>query len=169
VSGGSSPDNDGTGWHRQTARVRQARRRGARRRNQWWNPLKWTAGSNLVDVGRSAVHAIAVDCRRGQLRAGLGLAGPEAAVKACGVTVARLQGKSWAPIPSNGHMVNVGTNAESPFLPPSQGGSGTAHRQRTARHWDGVLVVVRAQESCAHGEGGQPVRSGRAGRSGGRR
>ena len=29
-SGGSSPDNDGTGRHRQTARVRQARRRGVR-------------------------------------------------------------------------------------------------------------------------------------------
>ena len=46
-----------TGRHCQTARVRQARRRGVRRRNQWWNPLKWTAGSNLVDVGRSAVRA----------------------------------------------------------------------------------------------------------------
>ena len=28
--GGSSPDNDGTGRHRQTARVRQARRKGVR-------------------------------------------------------------------------------------------------------------------------------------------
>ena len=52
-------------------------------------------------------------------------------MKACGVAVARLQGKSWAPIPSNGHMVNVGTNAVSPFLPLSQGGSGYAHCQRT--------------------------------------
>ncbi len=25
--------------------------------NQWWNPRKCGAGSNLVDVGRTAVHA----------------------------------------------------------------------------------------------------------------
>ena len=27
------------------------------RRNQWWNPLKRSTGSNLADVGRTAVHA----------------------------------------------------------------------------------------------------------------
>jgi hypothetical protein len=67
-------------------------------RNQWWNPLKWNVGSNLVDQGRSAVRV-----RRsfgGQLPFGLGLADREATTKACGVVVARLQGKSWAPIPS---------------------------------------------------------------------
>ena len=37
---GSSPDNDGTGRHRQTARARQARRKGVTRVNQWLNPLK---------------------------------------------------------------------------------------------------------------------------------
>ena len=37
---GSSPDNDGTGRHCQTARVRQARREGVARANQWLNPLK---------------------------------------------------------------------------------------------------------------------------------
>jgi hypothetical protein len=54
---GSSPDNDGTDRHRQTIRVRQARRRGTTQVNQWLNPLKEAAGSNLVDVGRTAVHA----------------------------------------------------------------------------------------------------------------
>jgi hypothetical protein len=67
-------------------------------RNQWWNPLKWNVGSNLVDVGRSAVHAL--DVFGSDFRVGLGLAGREATTKACGVVVARLQGKSWAPIPS---------------------------------------------------------------------
>jgi hypothetical protein len=38
-AGGSSPDNDGTGWYRQTAWVRQARREGAVRADQWVNPL----------------------------------------------------------------------------------------------------------------------------------
>ena len=87
-----------------TGRVGTARRLGPGKqdgevhecRNQWWNPLKWNVGSNLVDLGRSAVRA----CGGGQLRVGPGLAGPEATTKVCGVVVARLQGKSWAPIPS---------------------------------------------------------------------
>ena len=55
-SGRSSPDNDGTGRHRQTIRARQARRNGASRLNQWWNPLKReTPAPNLVDLGRAAV------------------------------------------------------------------------------------------------------------------
>jgi hypothetical protein len=56
-AGGSGPDNDGTGRHRQTARVRQARREGVARANQWSNPLKRGSGSNLADVGRDAAHA----------------------------------------------------------------------------------------------------------------
>ena len=90
-------------------------------------------------------------------------------MKVCGVVVARLQGKSWAPIPSNGHVVNVGTIVESPTLPASQAGGGKAHRQLMARRWDGALVVVRGRESRSHGEGGQQVRSDRSGTSGGRR
>ncbi|PZS18629.1 MAG: hypothetical protein DLM54_08045 [Acidimicrobiales bacterium] len=67
-------------------------------RNQWWNPLKSVTGSNLVDLGRAAVHAHFV----GRLRPSDVMADEEATVKVCGVTVARLQGKSWAPTPSNG-------------------------------------------------------------------
>jgi hypothetical protein len=37
------------------------------------------------------------------------VAGREATVNACGVVVVMLQGHSWAPTPSNGSMVNVGT------------------------------------------------------------
>lgn len=54
---GSSPDNDGTGRHYQTARVGQARRRGVARMNQWLNPLKRGTGSNLADMGRAAAGA----------------------------------------------------------------------------------------------------------------
>jgi hypothetical protein len=59
-AGGSSPDNDGTGRYRQTVWVRQARREGVARANQWSNPLKRGIGSNLADVGRGAVHACPV-------------------------------------------------------------------------------------------------------------
>jgi hypothetical protein len=110
-----------------------------------------------------------VDGDGGQLRVGLGLAGSEATVKICGVVVARLQGKSWAPIPSNGHVVNVGTVIESPSLPVSLIGSGKAHRPLTARWWGGALVVVRGRESRSHGQGEQQVRSNRVGTSGARR
>jgi hypothetical protein len=59
-AGGSSPDNAGTGRYCQMARVRQARREGVARANQWLNPLKRGIGSNLVDVGRDAAHACPV-------------------------------------------------------------------------------------------------------------
>jgi hypothetical protein len=67
--------------------------------NQWLNPLKRDAGSNLVDVGRSAARTVRDGCGR-ELRSRSNAAGGEAARKACGVLVAMLQGKSWAPIPS---------------------------------------------------------------------
>ena len=95
--GESSPDNDGTGRYCQTAWVRQARREGAARANQWSNPLKRGIGSNLADVGRDAVHA-----GPGGLATPWPyfVAGAEAMRKVCGVLMARLQGKSWAPPPS---------------------------------------------------------------------
>lgn len=127
-----------------------------RRLETWW-----------IRAGQQCVPVVGDD--GGQLRVGLGLAVPEATVNVCGVAVARLQGKSWAPIPSNGQVVNVGTIVESPSLPDGQSGSGKARRQLMARRWDGALVVVRGRESRSHGEGGQQVRSDRAGTSGVRR
>jgi hypothetical protein len=50
-------------------------------------PVSSARLSSLVTAGDSAP---VVDARQ------------EATVKACGVTVARLQGKSWTPIPSTG-------------------------------------------------------------------
>ena len=57
---GSSLDNAGMVRNRQTVRVRQARREGVTRVNQWQNPLKCGTGSNLTDVGRAAVHVIPI-------------------------------------------------------------------------------------------------------------
>ncbi len=60
--------------------------------NQCLNPLKRDAGSNLVDVGRSAAHtARAVGGR--ELRSRANASGGEAARKACGVLAAMLQGE----------------------------------------------------------------------------
>ena len=70
-------------------------------RNQRLKPLKRFTGSNLVDAGRSAVHACAPS--GGQVTPVPGeVAGREATGKACGVLVAMLQGQSWAPTPSTG-------------------------------------------------------------------
>ena len=80
-------------------------------------------------------------------------------MKACGVAVARPQGKSWAPTPSTGTSVNVGTTSGSPYPPASQVGGGQAHRRLTAPRWGGGSVVVRGRESRPHGEGTQRVRS----------
>ena len=71
-------------------------------------------------------------------------------MKDCGVAVARLQGHSWAPTPSKGSRVNVGTTSS---VPASMAGK-TCRRSMSAE-WGGGPVVVRARESRVHGEGVQ--------------
>jgi hypothetical protein len=94
---GSSPDNDRTHQHRQMVRAWLARQRGVTRVNQCVNPLKRGTGSNLVDVGRAAVH-VDLDVRGRRLRSRLLMSVGRPSGKACGVPVARLQRQSWAPI-----------------------------------------------------------------------
>jgi hypothetical protein len=96
---GSSPDNDETGRYCQTVWAWQARWEGVARANQWLNPLKRGIGSNLADVGRGAVHA----CPVGQATLAPEFRGWRGGhEEVCGVLMARLQGKSWAPPPSIG-------------------------------------------------------------------
>jgi hypothetical protein len=84
------------------------------------------------------------------------VAGPEAAVKVCGVPAAMLQGHSWTPIPSNGSRVNVGTIPVAPGLVRCQRtGLGKARRRLMRSGWGGGPVVVRGRESRSHGEGVQ--------------
>ena len=64
--------------------------------NQWSNPLKRETGSNLVDAGRVAVRAKLTEGEATPKPDSQ--AGQEAMGKACGVPMAMLQGKSWAPI-----------------------------------------------------------------------
>ena len=80
-------------------------------------------------------------------------------MKACGVVVAMLQGHSWAPTPSSGSRVNVGTIVEAPSPASSQLVGGKARRRPTPPGWDGGPVVVRGRESRLHGEGVQRDRS----------
>ena len=91
---------------------------------------------------------------------GLGdVAGREATVKVCGVVVAMLQGHSWAPTPSNGSTVNVGTISAVPSPAGILPAGGKARRRLMPSGWGGGPVVVRDRESRSHGEGVQRVRS----------
>ena len=84
--------------------------------------------------------------------------GQEATAKFCGVVVAMLQGYSWAPTPSKGSSVNVGTI--SPVLQPASVlGGRKARRRSVPMRWGGGPVVVRDRESRLHGEGVQRDRS----------
>jgi hypothetical protein len=93
------------------------------------------------------------------------IVGLEAVVNACGVATARLQGHSWAPTPSKGSKVNVGTILLVPVRSGSQPErSGKARCRLMPAGWDGGPVVVRGRESRSHGEGAQCVRSHNADR-----
>src|ERR1700681_1005176 len=93
----SSPDNDGTGRYCQTARVRQARREGATEVNQWQSPsIDEPAPTWRIWAGQQRTTTMGWSTPKpGESPGG------EATPKACGVGVARLQGHSWAPPPSN--------------------------------------------------------------------
>ena len=135
--------------------------------NQWLNPLKSDAGSNLVDVGRSAAHTVRAVGGRG-LRSRPNAVGGEAARKACGVLAAMLSGEELGADPVDRDVVNVGTVPVPPSPPPA-GGVGQARCRLMAPGWDGGSVVVRAGESPAHGEGTQQAGRADAGMPGGRR
>jgi len=97
--------------------------------------------SNLTDLGWVAVRTRV----SGELLWPVDVAGREATVNACGVAVAKPQGHSWAPHPSNGLKVNVGTSRLVPSPARSQRVEGKACRRLTPTGWDGGVVVVRGR------------------------
>jgi hypothetical protein len=136
-------------------RVRQARQDGVTRVNQCSNAPQDVRqlepdGSGLVSSAQSHREG-------GRTRRSVWFAVVEATVKVYGVTVAMLQGQSWAPRLSNDPRMNVGTTRRSRPGPPRWAG----REDSLPVDADGVgrgPVVVRAQESCAHGEGVQRTR-----------
>jgi hypothetical protein len=126
-------------------------------RNQRLNASKdETTSSNLADPGWAATRTSAL---AGGTPGLVDVAGREAMRKACGVLVARLQGHSWAPTPSKGSRVNVGTILAVPSPASGQLVGGKARSRPMPPGWDGGPVVVRGRESRLHGEGVQRVRS----------
>ena len=131
----SSPDNAGTGQHCQMAWVRQARRKGVTKVNQRLNASQdETTSSNLAHLGWVATRTRTMMSCRETLGSG-DVADREATVNACGVTVAKLQGHSWAPTPSNGSRMNVGTTLMVLSPASSQLVGGKTHRQSMLSGW----------------------------------
>ena len=151
-------------------RGRQARREGVTAVNQCSKASQErTTSSNLTDLGWVATRT-RTWC--GKLPRSVDVAGREATPKVCGVSVAKLQGHSWAPNPLNGSGVNVGTIPEVPSAPSSQLGAGKVRCRLMPPGWGGGPVVVRGRESRLHaplpsaGEGVQHARSIHADRGG---
>jgi hypothetical protein len=92
-----------------TGRVGTARRLGSGKQdekvqravNQWWNPRKPATPAPTWWIWAGQQRATA-PLAGGRLQAGVVAAGLEAMGKGCGVLVAGLPGKSWAPPSSTG-------------------------------------------------------------------
>ena len=127
-------------------------------RNQWLNAPQEIQQLESDRSGlRCNAHPAIFD-GRGTSRS-VDVAGREVMVNACGVAVTRLQGHSWAPTPSKGSGMNVGTISLVPFRCPARAAGGKTCRRLMPSGWGGGFVVVRARESRAHGEGTQCGRS----------
>lgn len=160
----SSPDNAGTCQHRQMVRVRQARREGVTTVNQCSKASQdKPTSSNLTDLGWVAARTRTT---YGELLRPVSVADREATSKVCGVDVAKLQGHSWAPNPTNGSGGNVGTIPAGPFPASILLVGGKVRCRPMPPGWDVGPVLVRGRESRSHGEGVQRVRSIAAARGG---
>ena len=141
-------------------------------RNQRSNAPQDNPPARIWQIWAGQQRALA----RGSVRGTPGpisVVGREATRKVCGVLVARLQGHSWSPNPTNGLRVNVGTIPAAPHLASRTLAGGKARRRLTPAGWDGGLVVVAGattgrggRESRPQGEGVQQVRSMHAMRGG---
>jgi|EndMetStandDraft_9_1072997.scaffolds.fasta_scaffold07405_3 hypothetical protein len=78
-------------------------------------------------------------------------------MKNCGVVVAMLPEQELGTSLVDRSSSERGNHPRSPSGPGSQPGPGQARRRLKAAGWDGGLVVVRARERRAHGEGDQQV------------
>lgn len=164
----SSSDNAGTGRHRQTVRVRQARREGVTRSvNQCQNPLKRGTGSNLTDVGRAAVrvHPLRVWVATPKPTIGVGGEAHRERLRRCGGRGCR--GKAGR-LPRRTEHSEHGNRPDVALSPHGRCGDGQAHRRLMVSGRDGASVVVRGRESRPHGEGRQRVSSSGSGMPGGR-
>jgi hypothetical protein len=143
-----------------------ARREGIAIANECLMPRDSKTAPNLVDMGR---------CSAGRVSIG-GLPASWSSIpydwgdreESLRRTRGDAVGVKLDPDPADRWAVNVGSVWASPHPSGSRPGGGQVHRRLTTLRRGRALVVVRAQESCAHGEGGQQI-CGREWSRGGRR
>lgn len=101
----SGPDNDELYQYCQMVRARLARRRGIREEPVSERPSREPTSPEPGGhgLGRTA-HSSVLRGRGGELPVRRMSSGREAMVKVCGVVMARVQGHSWVPVPSNGQQ-----------------------------------------------------------------
>jgi hypothetical protein len=114
-------------------------------------------GSNLVDMGRGAVHGHPV------------WVADSVAGLACRRNRGDAAGAKLDAKPVNRFLVNTGTIWCRSCCPGSAWVSRIGPSSAEGARWGGGPVVVRARERRAHGEGGQQVSSGGQGKPGVRR
>ena len=118
-------------------------------RNQRWNPLKSGTGSNLVDVGRTAVHTSVAVCRGDSEAGQVGRwGGHEEGLRR---TRGEAAGEKLGAAPVDRSAMNVGTILGLPAW------RGQARCRLLAPGWGGAFVVVRGRESRPHGEERQRI------------
>jgi hypothetical protein len=163
---GSSPDNVGTRWHCQTARVRLARREGVRE-EPVSKPRKRGTGSNLADAGRGAARGRRPHHGGGQLRSRLPTTGGEATAKYCGVTVAMLPGHQLGASLVDRLHGERGNHPRPPWPrvsspdgdragPSPADGRGMGRRPRSSPSWGKPGTWRRGPASYAVSDAGRP-------------
>jgi hypothetical protein len=166
--GGSSPDNDETGRHCQTARARQARREGVTRCEPVVEPPQAIAPAPTWRI-RAGQQRTPTQRLGGRLRGRCSVRWSGGHEEGLRRTRGEAAGEQLGTTSADWCMVNAGTLSGSPFPLASQAGGGQARCRLLALGGDGAAVVVRGRESRPHGEGRQQVRSVGTGRPGGRR
>lgn len=147
----SSPDNDRSCWYCQTVRAWLARWECVTQVNQWLNPRKRGTGSNLVDMGRAAVHA---EPQCGEATSAtdsnVGVEGHEECLRR---TRGEAVGEELGAALIDRHAVKMGTVPVSTVRACNQQVGSQARRQLTGPGRGGVAVVLRAREAAHMGKG----------------
>ena len=132
-----------------------ARRKGIAQANECLMPRDSKTTLNLADMGRCSGGAVSVyGCSS---FVPCSWSGTEGRAESLRRTRGEAVGVKLDPIPVQRFAVNVGSVLRSPFPADDQSVDGQVHRRLMARGRGRALVVVRARESRAHGEGEQEV------------
>ena len=130
-----------------------ARRKGIAQANECPMPRDSKTAPNLADMGRRSSGAVSVYGCSSFVPGSW--SGPKDRAESLRRTRGEAVGVKLDPVPVQRCAVNVGSVLRSPFPADGQSVDGQVHRRLMARGRGRALVVVRARESRAPGEGEQ--------------